>query len=339
MSFIWPFMLVSLALIPLGLLLYALLDRSRRRRLARYGGSGLALGPGRPGFRSRIPAVLMLLGVVLTAVAIARPQAVVSLPRQEGTVILAFDISASMGAKDLAPTRIAAAKAAAKDFVARQPLSIDIGVVAFSDSGTSVQAPTNDRATLDSAIDRLTPQKGTSVGNGILASLKVIAAQEAGYAGNNFYSNPSGAPSPTPTPTPTPVPVGVHAPAVIVLLSDGENNENPDPISAARTAADRGVRIYTVGIGSAAGANLDLNGFEVYTRLDQETLMNISLATGGTYYNATDAAGLRSIYDNIDLGLILKPQLTEVTALFAAMSLLLMLAGVLISMLWLGRVP
>lgn len=337
MSFIWPFMLVSLALIPLGVLLYALLDRSRRRRLASYGGSGLAVRPGRPGFRSRIPAVLMLFGVVLTALAIARPQAVVSLPRQEGTVILAFDISASMGAKDMAPTRIAAAKTAAKDFVARQPLSIGIGVVAFSDSGASVQAPTNDRATLDSAIDRLTPQKGTSVGSGILASLKVIAAQEAGYAGNNFYSNPSGAPSPTPTPTP--VPVGVHAPAVIVLLSDGENNENPDPLSAARTAADRGVRIYTVGIGSAAGANLDLNGFEVYTRLDEETLLNISLATGGTYYNATDAAGLRSIYDNIDLGLVLKPQLTEVTALFAAMSLLLMLAGVMTSMLWLGRVP
>jgi Ca-activated chloride channel family protein len=337
MSFIWPFMLVSLALIPLGVLLYALLDRSRRRRLASYGGSGLAVRPGRPGFRSRIPAVLMLFGVVLTALAIARPQAVVSLPRQEGTVILAFDISASMGAKDMAPTRIAAAKTAAKDFVARQPLSIGIGVVAFSDSGASVQAPTNDRATLDSAIDRLTPQKGTSVGSGILASLKVIAAQEAGYAGNNFYSNPSGAPSPTPTPTP--VPVGFHAPAVIVLLSDGENNENPDPLLAARTAADRGVRIYTVGIGSAAGANLDLNGFEVYTRLDEETLLNISLATGGTYYNATDAAGLRSIYDNIDLGLVLKPQLTEVTALFAAISLLLMLAGVMTSMLWLGRVP
>lgn len=337
MSFIWPFMLVSLALIPLGVLLYALLDRSRRRRLASYGGSGLAVRPGRPGFRSRIPAVLMLFGVVLTALAIARPQAVVSLPHQEGTVILAFDVSASMGAKDMAPTRIAAAKTAAKDFVARQPLSIGIGVVAFSDSGASVQAPTNDRATLDSAIDRLTPQKGTSVGSGILASLKVIAAQEAGYAGNNFYSNPSGAPSPTPTPTP--VPVGVHSPAVIVLLSDGENNENPDPLSAARTAADRGVRIYTVGIGSAAGANLDLNGFEVYTRLDEETLLNISLATGGTYYNATDAAGLRSIYDNIDLGLVLRPQLTEVTALFAAMSLLLMLAGVMTSMLWLGRVP
>ncbi|MGA3056455.1 MAG: VWA domain-containing protein [Candidatus Limnocylindrales bacterium] len=337
MSFIWPFMLVSLALIPLGVLLYALLDRSRRRRLARYGGSGLAVGPGRRGFRSRIPAALMLFGLVFTALAIARPQAVVSLPRQEGTVILAFDVSASMGAKDMAPTRIAAAKTAAKDFVARQPLTISIGVVAFSDSGVSVQAPSNDLTILDDAIDRLTPQKGTSVASGITASLKVIAAQVAGYAGNDFYTNPSAAPSPTPTPTP--VPAGTHAPAVIVLLSDGENNENPDPKTAAQTAADRGVRVYTVGIGSAAGTTLDLNGFEVFTRLDEATLQGISQVTGGTYYNATDAAGLRSIYDNIDVGLVLRPQLTEITALFAAMSLLLMLAGVLTSLLWLGRVP
>src|SRR5450759_4360393 len=245
MSFIWPPMLLSLALIPIGILLYRLLDGRRRRRLAAYGGSGLALGTTRrPGFRSRVPAAFLLLGLVVMSVALGRPQAVVSLPRQEGTVILAFDVSASMAATDLAPTRMAAAKAAAKDFVAREPTSVTIGVVAFSDSGVSVQTPTNDQATVIAAIDRLAPQRGTSVAQGILASLKVIATAEAGPFSGDYYTNQTPGPSVTPSPTPTPMPPGIHAPAVIILLSDGENNENPDPAAAAQAAADQGVRIY-----------------------------------------------------------------------------------------------
>ena len=341
MSFIWPPMLLSLALIPIGLLLYRLLDVRRRRRFVARGGAGLAHGVTRrgAGLRGLVPATLVLGGLAAMLVALARPQAVVSLPRQEGTVILAFDVSASMGASDLTPTRIDAAKAAAKDFVSREPSTVTIGVVAFSDSGVSVQAPTADQATVVAAIDRMTPQHGTSLAQGIDAALKAIAIAEAGPYANDYYTNQNPGASATPIPTPTPVPSGTHAPAVIVLLSDGENNENPDPTTAAQTAADRGVRIYTVGIGSAAGTNLDLNGFEVFTRLDEATLQGISQITGGTYYNATDAAGLRSIYDNIDVGLVLRPQLTEITALFAAMSLLLVLAGVLTSLLWLGRAP
>src|ERR1035437_4070796 len=230
MSFIWPPMLLSLALIPIGLLLYRFLEGRRRRRLAAYGGSGLALGAARrSGFRSRVPAAFLLLGLVVMSVALARPQAVVSLPRQEGTVILAFDVSASMGATDLTPTRIAAAKVAAKDFVMKQPSGVTVGVVAFSDSGISVQQPSNDQSAVLAAIDRLAPQRGTSVAEGILASLKVIAVAEAGPWANNYYSNASPGPSPTPSPTPTPMPSGTHAPAVIILLSDGENNENPNP--------------------------------------------------------------------------------------------------------------
>src|SRR5664280_509221 len=339
MSFIWPPMLFSLVLIPIGLLLYRFLDGRRRRRLAAYG-AGLAQGAGRrPGFRSRVPAALLLLGLVVMSVALARPQAVVSLPRQEGTVILAFDVSASMAATDLAPTRIAAAKMAAKDFVARQPSSITIGVVAFSDSGVSVQAPTNDQATVNAAIDRLTPQRGTSVAAGITASLKVIAAAEAGPFSGDYYTNPTSGPAPTPTPTPTPMPAGVHAPAVIVLLSDGENNENPDPAAAAQAAADQGVRIYTVGIGSAAGTTVTVDGFQVFTQLDEATLQGISDTTGGTYYAATDAQQLRSVYDNIDTQVVLQPQMTEITSLLAGMSLLLLFAGGLSSLLWLGRLP
>ncbi len=339
MTFIWPPMLMSLALVPLGLLLYRYLDVRRGRRLAAYGGSGLAHSIARRplGLRGRIPAVLVVLGLAVVSLAMARPQAVVSLPKEEGTVILAFDVSASMGAADLQPTRIDAAKAAAKDFVARQPTSITIGVVAFSDSGVSVQQPTNDQATVIAAIDRLTPQRGTSVASGILAALKVIAVAEAGPYANDYYSNTS--PAPGPTPTPTPVPAGTHAPAAIVLLSDGENNESPDPLAAATAAADRGIRIYTIGLGSAAGTTVDLNGFQVHTQLDEATLQQISETTDGTYYGATDAQQLLSIYDNLDTGLVIKPQLTEITSLFAATGLLLLIAGAMTSLFWAGRLP
>src|SRR5664280_181123 len=340
MSFIWPPMLLSLGLIPIGVLLYRFLDRRRRSRLAAYGGSGLALGSARrPGFRSRVPAAFLLLGLVVMSVALARPQAVVSLPRQEGTVILAFDVSASMAATDLAPTRIAAAKVAAKDFVARQPSSITIGVVAFSDSGVSVQAPTNDQATVNAAIDRLTPQRGTSVAAGITASLKVIAAAEAGPFSGDYYTNPTSGPAPTPTPTPTPMPAGVHAPAVIVLLSDGENNESPDPAAAAQAAADQGIRIFTVGLGSPAGTTVNLNGFQVHTQLNEPLLQQIADTTQGSYFRAEDAAQLHSIYANLDTRLIVEPQKIEITSLFAGAGILLLAAGGMTSLLWLGRLP
>ena len=339
MSFIWPPMLLTVALIPIGVLLYRILDRRRHRRLATYGGSGLAQGITRrpAGVRSRVPVALILVGLTVMTLAMARPQAVVSLPREEGTVILAFDVSGSMAATDLTPTRMDAATAAAKDFVARQPSSGTIGVVAFSDSGISVQTPTNDQATVVSAIDRLAPQRGTSLAQGIDASLKAIAVAEAGPYANNYYSNAS--PAQSAAPTPTPVPAGYHAPAVIVLLSDGENNENPDPAAAAQTAADQGVRIYTVGIGSAAGATLDINGFKVFTQLDQAMLQQVSAVTGGTYYGATDAQQLRSIYDNLDTQLVLQPQLTEITAVFAGFGVLMLLSGALASLAWLGRMP
>ncbi|MGD0247545.1 MAG: VWA domain-containing protein [Candidatus Limnocylindrales bacterium] len=337
MSFIWPQMLLVLTLIPLGVVVSLFLDGRRRRRLAAYGGSALAQGITRRsvGPLGRMPAALVLCALVVMAVAMARPQAVVPLPRTEGTVMLAFDVSASMSATDLAPTRMAAAKAAAKDFVGRQPSGVTIGVVAFSDSGVSVQTPTNDRDTVLDAIDRLTPQRGTSVGRGIQASLDAIAVAEAGYFSNDYYTNQSAAP----TATATPVPSGTHAPAVIVVLSDGENNESPDPIAAAQAAANQGVAIYTVGIGSAAGTTVTVNGFQLFTQLDEATLQEISKVTGGTYFNATDSQQLLSIYDNLDTQFVVQPQLTEITSLLAGLSLLMLLAGALTSLKWLGRLP
>jgi len=138
---------------------------------------------------------------------------------------------------------------------------------------------------------------------------------------------------------PLPEPTGIRTPAVILLLTDGENNEDPDPLEAARIAADRGVRIYTVGIGSAAGTTLEVNGFVVHTQLDEETLRQIARLTGGEYLNAGDEEELRAVLNEVDLQLAVRPQEMEVTSLFAGASILVLLAGAALSLLWFGRVP
>jgi Ca-activated chloride channel family protein len=339
MSFIWPAMLALLVLLPVGVALNLRIRQKRVARLAGYGslGSGAAqraAGAGHLRMRRRISGTFILLGLAVMVVALARPQAVVSVPSLEGTVILAFDVSGSMAATDLIPTRMEAAKAAALDFVERQPTSVQIGVVAFSDGGLSVQAPSNDQTEVIAAINRLVPTRGTSVGQGILASLKIIAAQEEGV---DYYTNRS--PSTSPSPSPTPVPDGTYDSAAIVLLSDGENNQSPDPLEAAQLSADRGVRIYTVGIGSTAGVNLEVNGFRVHTQLNEPELMQISDMTDGTYWRAENAQELRTIYDNLDTELVVKPQAMEVTSVFAGASLLLLLIGAVFSLVWLRRVP
>ena len=338
MSFIWPVMLALLLLIPLGVALYM---RVGLHRVARLGAlAGLAVAPSAQGrvrgirVRRRITAGLFVLGSAAMIVALARPQAVVSVPKLEGIVILAFDVSGSMAADDLKPTRMEAAKAAARAFVQRQPRTVQIGVVAFSDSGFSVQAPTNDQEAILAAIDRLAPARGTSLANGILASLNTIAAAD-GRQTPRLYSNLT----PTPTPTPTPVPKGTYAPAVIVLLTDGENTAPPNPLAAAQVAADRGVRIDTVGIGSAAGATLHVEGFAVRTRLDEATLQQIAQLTDGAYYSAEDEQDLRAIYENLGSRLVSKPELTEVTSMLAGAGLLALLAGGACSLLWFSRLP
>lgn len=334
MSFIWPVMLVFLLLIPLAAWLYMRLQQRRRQLVARYGSLGFVQAAGRQlGRRRHIPPALFLLGLTILVLALARPQTVVSLPRVEGTVILAFDVSGSMAAEDLQPTRMEAAKAVARDFVQRQPNTILIGVVAFSESGLAVQAPTNDQAAILGAIERIKPQRGTSLGQGILASLSALEI-DAGQTVRRYSTL-----TPTPEPTPEPVAPGSDRTTAIVLLTDGENTASPDPLEAAQTAADRGVRIYTVGIGSAAGTTLEVNGFTVHTRLDEATLEQIAQITTATYYNAEDQDELRAIYENLDLALVVKPEATEVTALFAGAALLVLLIGGMCSLLWFGRVP
>jgi Ca-activated chloride channel homolog len=341
MSFIWPQLLASLILLPLGIGIYRAVESRRRRTMA---SAGLGLGPGLAGIpgpartrrrlRANVPGVLFVAGLAILLSALARPQATVSLPHTEGTVILAFDVSESMAADDLKPTRMAAAKAATTAFVQDQPAGVVIGVVAFSDAGLSVQAPTDDQGAVLAAINRLQPERGTSLGEGILASLSAIEAAE-NPPPIDYYSSRT----PAPSIAPVPVPPGSDSSAVIILVTDGENTQRPDPATAAKAAADRGVRIDTLGIGTAAGTTLTVGGFKVHTQLDEAALQQVSQVTGGTYFAATDAANLTRVYADLASRLVVKPQTIEVTALFAGGGTLLLVIGGLASLAWLGRLP
>jgi Ca-activated chloride channel family protein len=267
-------------------------------------------------------------------IAVARPQTVVSLPRIQGNVILAFDVSGSMSADDMKPTRMEAAKAAARNFVERQPAGVQIGIVAFSESGFSVLAPTHEAEEILAAIERLTPERGTSVANGIFTSLNTIVAANTDPV-SGLYTNQT----PTPEGTPAPVPPGSNTSDVIILLTDGENTTSPDPIEAAQTAADQGVRIYPIGIGSTAGVTIKVNGFTVHTQLDEALLQQIARMTNGAYYNAETEQELWNIYNNLNPQLIIKPEEMEVTALFVGAGIIVLLIGGALSLLWLGRLP
>jgi Ca-activated chloride channel homolog len=334
MSFIWPFSLFLLVLIPALAVLYFALLRRRRLAAQRAGGFGLAFAAGtrKPGVRRHIPPAIFLSALAILIFALARPQATVAMPRVEGTVMLAFDVSGSMAADDLKPTRMEAAKVAARAFVEKQPPSVQVGVAAFSDGGFSVQAPTNEAEPVLAAINRLGPQRGTSLANGILVSLKAI---ETLNAPTNYYSSRPI----TPTATPTPVPKGHYEPAVIILLTDGENNMQPDPLDAAQQAADRGIRIFTVGIGSPEGTTLKVNGFTVHTQLDEQLLQQVAETSGGTYFNAQSAEELQAVYDKLSPELVAKPQKMEVTSLFAGAGIFAMLIGAAFSLLWFSHLP
>jgi Ca-activated chloride channel family protein len=335
MTFLWPAMLWFLLTIPLLVLLYIRIQRRRRQFAANSGNFGLlqeAAGRG-PGLRRHIPAILFLVSIAILVVALARPQMVLSLPKVEGTVILAFDMSGSMAATDMTPTRMEAAKAVARDFVNRQPSTVQIGIVAFSDSAVSVQPPTNDKAAILASLNRLQPQRGTSLASGISISLDTI--------GKLLGQIPEDSADIAPEllVTPTPVPVGTYSSAEIILLTDGENNVGLDPFAAAQQAADRGVRIHTIGVGSPTGVNLQVNGFTVHTQLDEAMLQQISEMTGGNYYTAATEEDLRTIYNSIQPQVMIKQEKTEITSILAGISILILLIGGMFSLIWFGRVP
>ena len=329
MSFIWSSLLGLLLLAPLLVLVYVLMLR-RRQNIVTKSGLGLVQTSNMTDLRRHVPALIFFLGLTILLFSLARPQATVSLPKYEGTVILVFDVSGSMGADDIAPTRMEAAKAIAADFVEGQPVDVRIGVVAFSDGGLSVQTPGTNREETLATIERLVPRRGTSLGNGVLVALNTIAVD----AGDPPLINTSNLSAGDELPDSQ----GWYPSAVVVLFSDGENNDPPDPVTVTDLAVDLGVRIYTIGVGSTEGTTIKVEGMNVHTQLNEPLLAYIAETSGGRFYFAGDETELRRIYNDLEPTLSIKPEELELTSLLAGLSILVLLVGGALSMSWFGRV-
>ena len=330
MSFIWSSLLGLLLLAPLLAGGYVFMQR-RRQNIVAKSGFGLAQAARVTDVRRHYPAMIFLVGLTILLFSLARPQAAVVLPKYEGTVILVFDVSGSMAAEDIAPTRMEAAKEIASEFVDGQPADVRIGVVAFSDGGLSVQAPDVNREATLTTIERLVPRRGTSLGNGVLVGLNTIAvdAGDPPIMNNNELSSADDQLS---------APQGWYPSAVIVLFSDGENNDRLDPLSVIDLAVDLGVRIYTIGVGSTEGITIKVEGMTVHTALNEPLLAEIANVSGGQYYFAGDETELQRIYNDLEPTLSIKPEELELTSLLAGLAILVFLAGGILSLQWFGRV-
>ena len=344
MSFLWPNLLWLLLALPALVGLYVWLLRRRKRAVLRYASLALvkeAIGGGQR-WRRHLPPALFLLALAAMLVAVARPTAVVTLPSQHDTVVLAMDVSRSMLAEDVQPNRITAAQAAARAFIAEQPARTRIAIVAFAGTASVVQAPTESREDLLAAIDRFQLQRATAIGNAIIVSLATIfpeakidiAAVNATRRGGGIPLDPN--PSPN-APAFKPVPPGSYSSAVIILLTDGQATTGVDPIEAARMAADRGVRVFTVGIGTKEGEILRTEGWSMRVRLDEESLKTIADLTRGEYFYAGTALDLKKVYETLNAKLVMETRQTEVTALFAALAAALAALAAGLSLWWFNR--
>lgn len=356
MSFLWLTALWSLLSLPLMVLGYILLLRRQKAAAVRYPNLAMvraAMGAAR--WRRHVPPALFMIAVTIILLAAARPQAFVTLPSQRSTLILAMDVSGSMRAEDVAPNRISAAQAAAKAFVAEQPPDVRLGLVAYAGAAMLVQTPTFERESIIAAISRFQTQRGTNIGSGLLTSLEALFP-DADFSdlqrGRDFRDRSAG-PSVGPlggAPLGSapkadekkeafvPVAPGSYKNGAIILMTDGQSTTGPNPLEAARRAAQRGVRVYTVGFGSPNGTLTSFDGFSMRVQLDEQMLREIADITRGAYFRAETAAELTKVYQSLNAQTVLETTKTEVTALFAAgAALVFFLAGVL-SFLWFGRV-
>ncbi|MGZ8228598.1 MAG: VWA domain-containing protein [Burkholderiales bacterium] len=350
MSFLSPGLLWLLLAVPLLVAVYVLLLRRKKSSAVRYASVSLvrqALDR-RQSIRRHLPAGLFLVAIVASIFAIARPTATITLPADQRTVILAIDVSLSMRATDVEPSRLAAAQEAAKTFIQEQPPDVRTGIVSFAGTALLVQAPTHNREDLIAAIDRLELQRHTAIGSGIIMSLATLFPE----AGIDLESAIFGSATPRhasrgiaidqpkkPEPKPfAPVPPGSYNSAAIVLLSDGRRTTGPDPLDAAKMAADRGVRVFTVGLGTPQGGMAGFEGgWSIYMRFDEETLRAIADVTRAEYFAAGSATELKKVYKTLNTRFMLEKKQTEVTALFTALAALLAVASGALSMLWFNR--
>ena len=340
-TFLWPNMLWAMLALPVVVGLYVFLVTRRKKTTLRYANLGLvkdALG-GRSAWRRHVPPALMFLALAALLFASSRPAALITLPSAQETIVLAMDVSGSMRAADVLPSRIVAAQEAAKAFVTELPRNVKIAVVAFAGTAAVVQAPTLSRDDVNAAIDRFQLQRGTAIGSGIVLSLATIFP-EAGIDLSQITGERRMPPGPNDKPPPDfrPVAPGSYSSAAIILLTDGQRTTGPDSLEAAKMAADRGVRIYTVGIGTKEGETIGFEGWSMRVRLDEDTLKAVAKATSADYFYAGTAADLKKVYQNLSTRLVVEKKETEISALLAALGAALMVLAAGLSVWWFGRV-
>jgi Ca-activated chloride channel homolog len=340
---LWPRMLWPLALLPLLIWMYFSLAARRRRSHAQLPGLQIASAPGSPGagLRRALPPILLFIALFVLLGALSRPQAIVTLPSIHKDIVLALDISGSMRATDVHPNRLAAAQSAARAFIERRPPRTRVGIVSVAGDATLVQSLTDKREDLLQAIGRVQLQRGTALGSGIYIALATLLPD----AGLDIEQLVHGRPdvrthqAPGSNQVAKSMAPGSNRSVAILLLSDGESNHGPDPLQAAKLAAEHGVRIYTVGIGSTEGITLSFAGSSMRVRLDEETLRAIADTTLGDYYAASSAPELMRIYEHLSARMAIERASTvEITALFVAAGALLLTISAFCSMLWFNRV-
>ena len=324
MDFLWFDFLALLLLLPVLVAIYILALRRRRPAGVRY--SSLALirdaGPGSSRVRRHLPFALFIVALGALVMAMARPVAIVAVPTNQTTIVLTIDVSGSMCSSDIPPSRLEAAEAAAAAFINSQSSTTRIGIVAFSSYAEVVQAPTNDKSALLAALKSLATGRRTAIGDGILASIDTISEIDPGVAKSATDSSSGTAPAP--------VPKGDYAPDIVVLLTDGASNTGTDPLDAAQQAADRGVRVYTIGFGGGGGGG----GGNFRRGIDEATLQKIADMTGATYHPASTASELQSVFQNLPVNLIVKHETAEVSVVFVGAGALIAALAFLLGKIW-----
>jgi Ca-activated chloride channel family protein len=336
--------------VPLIVAAYIWMLRRRRPVALRYSSLSLvrAALPRYSRLRRHLPFALFLLALVSLIIALGRPVAIASVPTDQTTIVLALDVSGSMRQTDIQPSRLEAAQAAALSFIRRQKSATQIGIVAFSGYAELIQPPTTDQESLQAAVESLTLGRATAIGSGILESVDAIADIDKSVAPSVSDASPGVAPAP--------VPKGAYAPEIIILLTDGVSNAGPSPLDAAQQAADRGVRVYTIGFGTENGSSsfdgrqgqgggpfggpdpFGNGGSQFGGRfrrgIDETTLKQIAAMTGGTYYPAASAGELQNVFQNLPTYLITKHEITEISVVFTAIGALLAAMAIALSLLW-----
>lgn len=348
MTFLWPEFLWLLLVLPLLVLLYVWLLRRKKKMALRYASLSIvreAMGKGQT-FRRHIPPILFLLSLAAMLIASSRPFAVVTLPSQRETIILAMDVSGSMRATDVKPNRLVAAQDAAKAFLKELPRNVRVGIVAFAGTASVVQPSTLSREDLVAAIDKFQLQRGTAIGNGIVVSLAELFPQagisldamQNGRDRQRGVSLDQAGKDKDAKPAFVPVAPGSYTSAAIILLTDGQRTTGVDSLEAAKVAADRGIRVYTVGVGTVDGETIGFEGWSMRVKLDEETLKGIARTTQAEYFYAGTAADLKKVYETLSSRLAVEKKETEISGLMALVAAALALLSAGLSLAWFNRI-